>query len=652
MSTQPTAATAAIAHDLQVPRWIHRSITVFAKLKHATCAIYLAFQVFFLTTLKPWDLRNIHAFNPTVMTTCYAVLTCLHLIYLCAGHRRWRAITSTTTTTSHRLSRATAALTTFQVPVSNSRRWFHRLVSDDAIVATCNLFEVACQSYQLVTLLSVVVDAWFVTSFATVVVLHSLVTPYLFYNPTTSRFRILLVSWTSSLFSFCLSCLFPFLGVCLPGLHYLVVDRAVANDPLWLTRVLLISRAVVASSTLDFITKVVLNVSTLVSLHRLALLLVAHSKTRTIAPIIPAAPLTTAASQPRPTRPPHPTWKQRWLALHTDRPWTGFVLSSLVAWGLLLVILLLRTWHFRTACPPTCVAHATPLLDLTCRCKYVHVNCHAIGNESLDVDSQLSPTKLGKELFYLRVSRCDLPTGLSPGTLAAQPLVDTINVEFTNMTQWSGVLPSSTRVVFIRFSRLTTLPAILRPAVVPITTLYIEGSPIRDLPDDVALSWRSLVELVLINVSLTAAPAVVPRLRSLTYLKFQFDDAIGPTIPDLWQTQAAASLTGVTTLTFAGCGLVDGPWTLAIPSRKLTLSFNPIAQIPSSLAMGQLTARSVVLDDTTYCNATRAGYCSSSPTTCAPACLNSMVNNHMCNVACFNAACNFDGQDCSVLGLT
>ncbi|KAF0705403.1 hypothetical protein As57867_007028, partial [Aphanomyces stellatus] len=361
--TRETKQTDA-AMRRRAPRWLYQCVSLFAKLKHTICAVYFAIQVVIFVKFGPTDIRNLRVFDPIVMAGSFAALALLHVLFLSLGPR------TTPWMTWHPL-RWASRITSFD---SVRPRLWLGYISDDTALAAFNVFEVVCQSYQLVSLMAVVVDAWFVTSFATVVVLHCFVTPWLFYNQTTSRDHTLLVGWTSSLFSFCLSCLFPFVGICLPALEYLLVNPAIGNDPLWISRIILMSRAIVASSPLDFATKIVMDVATLVSLRRLTHVLATYSSA-TIAPTTSRRQLSTSSSSITCRSPTHSVAKAS-IPAANRRPLAIALLVVLVTWGAALTILLLRTSFFRTACPPTCVAHATPLLDLTCRCKYVHVNCH------------------------------------------------------------------------------------------------------------------------------------------------------------------------------------------------------------------------------------------------------------------------------------
>ncbi|KAF0694901.1 Aste57867_14243 [Aphanomyces stellatus] len=644
-SSSPVAPSPADALTAvpAIPQWAPRLVHVFVQLKHILCFVFFATQAFVFLTIKAPMVRKVRAYNPTVMAACYAVVACLHLAFLvvgcgcCRSRANARAHPRPATGKLVAPPPSDVATSSFSSMISLPNvgccaQWAPsiRRPSDDAILVFFNTFELFCQSYQLVSIMDSVVDRWFIIAYATVVILHCLVTPWLFLLRRHSSLHVLLVSWSSGFFNVCLSCLLPLVALGIPVFQYRFSSAPLANDRLFGTRVVLLARTVVASSAVDFATKLVMDMGTIISLRRLVRILAS----------VQAPPASTRTDGAPPSA--------AWLASLRRRPFAVFLLLSL-SWGAILIILCARVWLAHVPCPSTCVAYATPLVDLGCRCKYVHVNCHALGNESLDVDAMLDPRDVGSTLFLLRVSRCDLPQGLSHATLAPQLDMDTIHLEFTNMTSWDTTFPPSIENLRIRYSRLSTLPTILR-ANVPrgILAVTIEASAIGDLPD-VREAWAPLQQLLLTNVSLTRVPDALPSWRQLTYVGLS-SNPLAATPSLTWQTQVQAMMPTLGTVELMDCGLTDGPWALATPTRVLYLNDNPIVTVPATVTTSQLTSRAVVLDDTTFCNASHASFCRH--TRCAPSCLASSIGNFICNLACLNAVCEFDGGDCDDIGLT
>ncbi|KAF0693537.1 Aste57867_15518 [Aphanomyces stellatus] len=645
MKASPPNAVVATKHTTAlVPRWARRLLHVFVQLKHVLCAIYFATQTYIYLTMDPSILHRLGAFSPNATAACYAVVALLHVVFLvwgccrrlpCAGHQSQHNRTSSTLSTM-------SFLPSLAVP-----RWVcWPQVSNDTALTALNAIELVSQSYQLVVIMAIVVDRWFVVAYASVVVLHSFVTPWLFVmrrRTHAPHLHVLLVSWTSGVFNVSLSCVLPLVALIVPTLDCLVFHPALFSDRLWIVRMTLLSRVVVPATPLDLITKLVMDTGSLVSLRRLASLLATYDG----AAVVPSPPSSPTSMSLAKTR------TSFWHVVRRPTATNVFLFAS-AAWGLVLLVLCARVWLGGVACPSTCVARATRLVDLSCRCKYVHVNCHALGNESMDVDAALAPSVVGTALFHLRVSRCDLPNGLANTTLAAQLEVDTILVEFTNMRRWDdAMLPPTTMTLQIRYSQLTAVPSILRSNVPPtLASLVIEASPIAALPADVANTWQAVQILSLPNASFTHMPDVIPQLGGLVYLVLS-RNAVGPRLASEWQAQVQTRMPLLEGIECSLCGLTDGPWTLATnAARVLFLTGNPISVLPPSsiVPTSQWTNRVVVVDNTTYCDASPAAFCQ--PSMCASTCFTVFVGDGLCDLGCFNAACNFDESDCIALGLT
>ncbi|KAF0696924.1 Aste57867_12343 [Aphanomyces stellatus] len=617
MSTTATNAVDAL------PRSQARCLFVSLKLLHLLCAVNFASQTFVFSKLGPADSATVRAFNPRVMAICFAILAFLHLLLLVGPRGRsclptWRCLSSMLIPTAGR---------------HPWREWLGR--HRDAGLLVMNSVELACQTYQLVLVLSSAIDRWFAVSYGVVVVSHCLVTPIIVYLINSSLHTIA-VTATRTAFSFGLSCFLPFVCLGMPSLGFILGDTVAisTHGTVLYTRLILMGRIFVPSSTLDFTAKIVMDIGTLVSLYRLASILARRSPCRTVV----VAPMVVSSVRKLPRRRP-------------SRIVSTCLLASVVA-GVILTGLLVRAWVFRTRCPPsTCLAFATPLLDLSCHCKYAYVNCYLLGNESLDVNAELDARRIGATLFVLHVARCNLVAGLDSTMLASQRQLETIHIEFTKMMQWDGVLPPSMQNVLVRYSALDHLPAILSSPMPPtMETLHIEGSPLGDLPQAIGSTWQSLSQVILINVSFVRVPDAVTRLCHVGYVNLRFN-SLGAMNMHAWALHASA-MAELTELHLTGCGLTDGPWALSTPDCTLDLRANPIAAVPSTVDSSLLETHKLLLDDTSFCNTTHAPFCQPSGVLCAPSCLRDMIGNGLCDLACLNAACGFDDLDCTDVGLT
>ncbi|KAF0696926.1 Aste57867_12345 [Aphanomyces stellatus] len=657
-----SAAAAKYAVDccpppLALPINFRRGIIVFAVVKHSVCALYFAAQAFIFFTLNPIVLNDIQAYAPFVVATSYSILAILHAILL--AKFRFQLNSKRPTVASISSSNAvpsvkdpTSSLGCLTEPLWHLWSRVQKALPRDTLVLVFNGIQLASQSYQVTLIASTVVDVWLVVVYSVVVLLHCCVAPLIFYS-RHSQLKGVFVKFTNSVISFCLTVVFPLAGVVVPSLAYLLVDPNLPYDPTWSTRVMLVSRVVVVASPSDYVTKLVMDAGTLFSLRKLGSVLaksVPYTKLRHHQNI--ALGGISAANSIELIKPIVHGFRR---VRRPQRQHACYLVWS-VLWGIVLVILLVRAWFFRTNCPVTCVAQSIPIFDLTCRCKYVHVNCHAIGNESLDVASVLDPAQLGHDVFFLQVSRCALPDGIPSASLAAQPQLEKIHIQFTNMTSWSGTLPPSVNHLVVRYSGLATVPDVLQHGFPPrLTSLYFEACPLKSLPAGIETEWQSLYQLMLVNTSLTHIPSVVGALHQLTDLNLGFNRMGGTGSNDSQSSVSFSMLTNLTNLIeldLSATDLTDGPWTLTATHFTLDLRLNPIFAVPSAVESTLLTNRRILLDGTTFCNAsTHPSYCHT-PSTCAPNCLTTMVGNHLCDLACFNAECNYDNADCDAYGFT
>ncbi|KAF0711262.1 hypothetical protein As57867_005327, partial [Aphanomyces stellatus] len=254
------------------PPWLQCAVQAFVVVKHTICALYFAAQAYIFLTLSPISLDAVHVYMPTVTAYTYIVLASCHVVLLVTLYvwlrKRQRRSMMTPVAPDVATPGPTASLVVGQPRHMRSPTEFvdaiiqwclQRLgVSHDTANVAFNAFELACQSYQLMQILGTVIDAWFVQAYAIIVVVHSLLTPWLFVSTrhrAGGRLHTVLVGWSRSVVSFCLSCLLPVLSLIAPALEYLWVDPTLSRDTFWTTRVLLVAQIVVVTSGFDYVTK-------------------------------------------------------------------------------------------------------------------------------------------------------------------------------------------------------------------------------------------------------------------------------------------------------------------------------------------------------------------------------------------------------------
>ncbi|RHY39483.1 hypothetical protein DYB34_013766 [Aphanomyces astaci] len=101
----------------------------------------------------------------------------------------------------------------------------------------------------------------------------------------------------------------------------------------------------------------------------------------------------------------------------------------------------------------------------------------------------------------------------------------------------------------------------------------------------------------------------------------------------------------------AGNGLKSVPWTAAKRGVNIDLSGNPIEDTTTldAAELKLVHRRSVILDDTPYCNVSQDTTCKHM---CGPDCFAFMVGDYFCDLACFTPACGFDKGDCDGFGFS
>ncbi|KAF0696935.1 Aste57867_12354 [Aphanomyces stellatus] len=569
---------------------LRRFIFGFALFKHVVCAFYLAAEVVIFLNMDATQTRSAHAFALPVVIVVYLCLAAVHVLSLL-----------------YYLGDA-VGLVRLSVHFHSPRSfaWLVHWATYKPALAAYNVFELGCQTFEAFEFASMVVDRRLVATYVVLVALHAIVAPTVVcLHHSTSR--LLLLNWFSSLLSFLVSCVLHIVGLVVPLLHYFLVDFTINRDPAWLTRNVLYARYNFVTSPVDFIAKIMIQLGSLVSIWRLlASLHVAktlQSQGRRLSTALLHRPIDT-----------------RRLKLY-------HVCSTL--WGLALLVSLGHAFYGRQSCPSTCAAAAAPLWTTACQCMYVHVNCYTLGHD--DVDAALDAHVVGPRVFALVVSRCDLPDGIGNATLNQFQSLYFVKLIFTHTKTWSAQLPPSTYAVVLEYAAFTSLPAILRENLGPyLSVLGFVSLPMTsfEIPDH---AWVNVTRLTVTNLSLAALPPNVAMLPLVHLLadRNQLTNVSTQVLqmPSLNYLDASAN------------NLHEGPWSLltTMPHSTLLLCGNPLSGPPDSI--GPALRQVYVAEAAAAC----------SPL-CAPYCFPYLVGDHDCQLACFNAACNFDGGDCDDFG--
>ncbi|CAK4660626.1 unnamed protein product [Aphanomyces euteiches] len=577
--------------------WLRRLVYVFANVKHIMTAIYLASQVVLLLTTNEAQQRTSHFYAPNTVVIIYSLLVALHVASMIQyGSRRCR----------ERFARPGNKVAAISLSSDGRFKSHHRIyttivqaISTQTFILTFNALELACQSYEAFELASKLVDSYLVTVYVLLVVLHACLTP-LFLVVKRSTINLILLTWTSSLISFGLSCLIHFFGLIYPLLYYMFVDVNLDTSPTWLTHYILYVRYNFITSPTDFIAKVVVQMGSLASLWRLV---------DNVELAMTLQKLQRHSSTFIKTAPPTPT-SRRALKLYN-------ILS--LAWGVILFVSLFHAMWFRTECPATCVKSVTPLWSTHCQCMFVHVNCHLLGHQ--DVERELEASQLSSNVFAIMVSRCDLRDGIPNATLHQFQKVYFIGIHFTNMSAWDGRFPASINIVRLSYSQLETLPSILMDVPPSLLVLALSSHPFQSF--EIPRAWHFVNDLRLVNLTNVVFYPDTLVAFNFVYLDLIFDNL-------------TAVPRGIDTMTNL---------------EYLDLSYNKLTELPSSLLSRSISIKmfgNPFVPPSTLDPSILAAYAQlQSPLNeCSPGCLPYFVGDHVCQLACFTPPCGYDMDDC------
>ncbi|KAF0695895.1 Aste57867_13309 [Aphanomyces stellatus] len=573
---------------------------------HVIVILYLVMWIGLCLLTTDADLKATKFLWPKTALVTYIVLVVAHVYMLVSLHGpSCRPFVFAKRTPS--LVNSSSIVSSFQ---AHARRvTLFADLYDSEFVILFNVVELACQSHQAMVMLQTSSELATAMSYAALVILYSFVSPWILFI-RNKHARTSVNNLADTLFSFCLSCGHPMVATVLPLLDYLLFDVNLQADNLWCTRVLLLGRVQSISNAFDYFCKLGMHVGTLLALSRLGL----------------------SANHVLPHKEYQSPRRRLFLRINA-------VATTTLACVATVAVVVSQT--HRHACPSYCVADVHPLFDKSCQCVYADLNCHVLQMD--DPTPLLNTTIIGSSLFYLQISRCSVPQGLPSTALAPFTDIYRLLINFSNLQSWTGPLPPSLNSLVIRYSQLAAIPDALLVNVPPsLRIIYLDSCSLGPLPDAALAAWGNIQKLYVINASLQSIPATLAASMTLLDVNFGLNNLT--TLPPDWLDDAT-SLRQLYKARFPGNPLAVAPWSLAQRSLALDLSSTLVAKVPSGVA---LTKRRVVLDDTPYCSASTTSYCQP---LCAPACFSYLRGNKYCNLACFNAACAFDGGDCDGLAL-
>ncbi|KAF0683939.1 Aste57867_24020 [Aphanomyces stellatus] len=596
----------------------HRIYVDMTLLMHFIAFVYLAINVVAISAANGPDLAAVRANYPTLTKLTYASLALLHLgtiaFILCGSRCRWqrtrndhRSSHPNATGNNHRLhSRNLASYSS----ASFARVAKHMQDYADEFYVVFNVVEIACQSHQAFAIFSTLPDARMAISYMAIVICYCFASPFVLYI-RNAQTKTTLINLSDSIFSFTLSCGHPMVGFARSTLQYLLVNPNLAHDHTWATKNALMIRLLSVANPFDYVCKLAMHIGTYIAFHRL---------------------MQSLATHPQPTIQTCPTVEPNYKETPSSPQPMAHALLGL-----------------RPHCPPRSIHDIRPLLDYTCQCAYLEVNCATL--HTSDPVSFLNVTEVGTHLFTLQISRCSIPQGLPSSALAPFTGLNKICILFSAMEAWDGPLPPSVTNIMVRFSNLQSIPHALQVNLPPkLVVLVLEGCIFDTIPPSIVSTWASIQKLHLMNVSLSAIPPTLASTLQLFDVDFRLNNLSG--LPRDWISDAA-SLGNLKQVVLSGNPLRDSvvPWLLALRGVALDLTSTLVTTLPPTLPIKAMSKRMVVVDDTPSCmaNQTSRPDCK---VVCAPGCFHFMRGDFFCDLACFTRACDYDGGDCDTMELT
>ncbi|KAF0691208.1 Aste57867_17522 [Aphanomyces stellatus] len=602
-----------------------RIYLILAVVMHFIVAVYLAMWIIICMVAVGPDLKGARILWPKQTIVTYGILIAIHFVMMCRVCMRPRA---------KKTLAAVAAPSASSKTLLATRRDSLRRLSvqmqgyDDEFFIVFNLIEIGCQIHQSYVLFEALPEPAKTISYLVIVIAYCFLSPLILFIRNTSA-KATVINFADSVFSFNLSCGHPMYAVVIRMVQYVVFNPNLKNDNVFVTQVNLLGRTQAISNFFDYLCKVGMHLGTIIALHRLV---------QSIKDASAATPPPKLVSNIR---------RDRLLRVNL---WVNILM------GIALTAILIRSLLAHQACPSHCLGDVRPLFDDKCHCAYAHINCHTL-NVS-DPVPFMDPTTIGTKLFVLQISRCDVPTGLPASAMA--PFNESfyrIMILFSNLRTWDGPLPSSLAAVVIRYSAMTSIPAALQTNLPPFfCVIQLEAAPLQSLPDATIAAWPNIARLYLKNMSLQSLPTTLASTLPLADLNVR-NNQLTTLPPAFVAADIPSSLKTLVAMDLSGNPLPDAamPWPLAERGATVDISGTLVTAIPSSLPVKAVTKRKVVLDGTPYCTSAIANQgvdAANCKALCAPGCTAVMRGDFNCDLACFTAACAYDGGDCDVFGFT
>ncbi|KDO23377.1 hypothetical protein SPRG_11469 [Saprolegnia parasitica CBS 223.65] len=500
------------------------------------------------------------------------------------------------------------------------------LLSPNSYILLSHFVEVGCESYFAYLLADSIVQQHVSFLYAIVLSANCLVTPWVVFVSDV-RLKTLLLDAIDCFAGFLLGTCFPLVYFLLPLLHYSFFGNGFEdNDFAWHVRFIPPARLLVTSSVAHLFLLATPSVVTWCTLRRVTRVVNTTWRKR---PRMSVAPTRLYVS---------PVLLQSLSTINavSERPRTLRTLVLVYSlWGLVVAGMSVHATFLRPpSCPSGCAYAAAPWFDASCHCLYFKLNCvaHEIAN-STQIDTYLEG--LGARVLYLHIQQCDMPMGLTEATLRQFPSLYALRLEMTQLRAWnvpSAALPSTLMRFEVRYSALATVPQILYDPAASLKWVYLIGSQLHDVPDDVR--WRNLISIWLSEGTFTRVPPHILRLNQIEVLAMDRNQI--DSLPDTMAT----SLPSLLWLYMESNALTSFPASLVTPRRHLYFGGNPIAEIPSNSSSARLH-----MAGSTYCSA-QGAHGVGCHTLCAPGCSAMLLQNYLCDRPCNVSACAYDAGDC------
>ncbi|OQR97528.1 hypothetical protein ACHHYP_10728 [Achlya hypogyna] len=502
----------------------------------------------------------------------------------------------------------------------------------------CQLPMQVYTAYQMSCLLTTPASA-FLCSF--VLGLNCSVLPVLLHLPSAYARR-----WAPATFQavtdFALSTGIP-LALVLPAVteYYILGDKSVSTDHVWLNRNVMLGRFIAMTSLFDvfafslfffmcYFSLVTLNYGIRVRKghqleHRqsLALGMALSTRIETQGWAVRGIPILFYA-----------------LALTTSAVLVGVAAASL----------------WRRPCAPGCKLQTYPWFALDCTCIMYSLNCLQSPIDDIDVFIQ---TQL-RDVFDLSVQQCHLPHGLAATTMRVLTNIYSLSLDTTSTIDWdisSEVMPPSLFAIYVSNMPMPWLPRALDHSVIKaqyvflrnlsfsgnktlggwpdLTRLFANGLGLLELPTEARA--RTLTQVGLDNNALTELPIDVLGLPLLTSLSLINNSITRVVLASLPKVVRNVYLNGNPITT------IDVPFEL-LRSYRLSLRDTPFCN--RLLELGNTTPPVTKLTsiEAQVLAADLVGICGHE---CAIGCHAYQVGNGQCNPHCHTPACFFDKGDCT-----